>query len=134
MPNMLRSIFYMILFSACTDTIASDSSETRWSFSINGFPVIEGDVVVRVGVGSRVRYTAGSTKTTIQLSMAGETVQSLVISNKETKVTCMKSSETEIANEKGRLVFSGAVNCLSNPANPRERESHALSGWFGLED
>lgn len=119
---------------ASTSVFASDGSDPRWSFSVGEYPVIEGDVVVRTGIASSMRYTAASETSTVQLSMAGESMRSLMIRNKETNVICVKSAETLVAKDNGRLNLSGTVSCITNPANPSERESIPVSGWFGLEE
>ena len=131
---MFRCILCIIVIFACTNTIASDSSESRWLFSVGDYPVIEGEIVVRFAVGTNVTYTTASPGTSVQLSMFGNYVQSLMIMYKDTKVTCMKSPETEVAIENSRLGFSGAVDCITNPNNPRERESVSIKGWFDRDD
>lgn len=117
-----------------TAVFSAGSSEPRWSLSIADNPVIAGDVVVSSGFASTKRYTAAAESTTVTVTMNGAKLQSIMIMNRESKVTCINTADTVVSNENGRLVFSGSMGCMTNPANRSERDSLMISGWFGLDE
>lgn len=129
MHKLILLFVSLPLLYVCSEE-ASGSSDTRFLIEVEGMPKIEGSVVVSLGFGANMKYTLGTSESTVNISMPGE---SLVIRYTEAGFICQNYGEATFEFGNDQATISGKVGCRTDDAHPSERKDTAIKGWFDLD-
>ncbi len=130
MNKIIRIACISIIFSMAAGGVSA-ATDIRWFFAVEGLQEIQGSTIVKTGMGSNYRYSAGSLNATVSLSMPAK---ALMIKYREPDVTCGGSGNTDVEVVNDRAVFSGLVRCFKPGAGPADAEEHPIEGWFELDN